>query len=130
MVFNPSLYEGNVEICKYVWDKNQELKLDLENDEIQIIADMYELELAKLGDKSFPSKFVANDLLLIQVIKDYVKEFRKHPELEGDSFEHAYDGKYAAEKAHGAHGGYGYNESFDDFGLDEIVPEEDEGKSL
>ena len=41
-----------------------------------------------------------------------------------------YDDKYAAERAHGAHGGYGYNESFDDLGLDEMVPEEDEGKSL
>ena len=130
MIFDPSLFKDNVEFCKYVWEKNKELKLDLENDEIQTIADMYENELAKLDGKTMTTKFVENDLLLIQVIKDYIKEFRHHPELEDDSFEHAYDDKYAAERAHGAHGGYGYYESFDDKGLDERVPEDNANMSL
>lgn len=127
MKFYPDDYFENVEYCEYVFRKNIELELGLRNNnEIQMVANMYEKDLSSVVDRYVETGMVENDLLLINVVKEYVTTIRDHDLSELDYDDYPYEYKYAEEKAHGAHGGYGYNDSYDDLGLDEIIPEEED----
>ena len=75
MKFNPDDYFENVEYCEYVFRKNIELELGLRNNnEIQMVANMYEKDLSSVVDRYVETGMVENDLLLINVVKEYSED--------------------------------------------------------
>ncbi len=121
-MFREEDYSENIEYCKYVWKKNNELNLGLESrEEIQIVANMYYDELVEI-DGYNDTEYKENDLLLLEVVKTYIDEIRSTEESYID--EDLYNIKMSNEKLLNARGGYGYNESYDDLGSDEVVEED------
>ena len=126
MKFDLNDYNENVEYCKYVFDKNNELDLGLEDArDIQIVANYYVDELIELEDGHILEELIENDLLLVQVIKEYLSKI-KVKALDQESL--YYSPKQADElqlysyneRMRNTHGGYGMSETYDDLGLDEI----------
>ena len=120
MNFDPKKFPVYTEYCKYVWDKVKDSFLSLKDTDIEVIALMYKDEIESISGNYANNEFVKNDELLTSIIKDYIENVvnydEKHTEnLEDDSYRE----RTAVEKEINAHGGYGYNDSYDDFGIDE-----------
>lgn len=126
---------------EYVLRKNMLLHLDLDDrDTIATIAMMYKDKISHLG------KFVEDDKLLIEVIKEYIRKYKTISyedldELDLDDLKDAdkdvfttRELKYAEEASRGefnselknksdrklaSHGGHQYDDAYDDKGFDE-----------
>lgn len=122
-MFKEDDYNDNVEYCRYVWEKNLELGLNLNSSlEIQLIANSYVDEV--ISRRGFDEDEVfKNDKILLSVVEKNAKKLRKFKPID----EREIDIKLASEKELNRFGGYGYNDSFDDHGLDEI---EEDSRSL
>ena len=109
------------EAISYVTRKNDELNLGISNMDMSLIAELYLNELSSVVDRYVNDDFVENDLLLIDVVSDYLKDLDQEviDEMAYDLEEDKYNRRFAQERAQNAHGGYGYSESFDDQGFDE-----------
>lgn len=112
-MFNMSDYNENVIVCEYVWRKNQEQNLGLEDAyDIQRVANLYadklQLDYGELVEK---------DLELFKIVRKYIasEQFHKNGYR---SFDDAKNRLYYDEVTN-RNGGYGYNEAYDDLGLDE-----------
>jgi hypothetical protein len=125
MDFNFDDYNENIEYCKYVYDKNEEYDLHLENEtDIQLVANMYVDEIIEINDGTITDDLVENDLVLFQVVDEYLTKF-KNRELDSDSID--YEPKSDAEimyqsqqeRIKSRRGGYDYTDAFNDMGLDE-----------
>lgn len=139
-------YNENVEYCKYIENKCKELNLDLDKEEIQIIANLYVDELYNDGVEIKHESIIDNELLLFDCIDqyrdlnskekfsqyDYIgnkenindKEFEKmikRQEIKEKEDEELYKQKSYLDRELNAKGGYGYNEDYDDHGLDESI---------
>ena len=125
MNFDYTNYNENVEYCKYVFQKNIEMNLGLDiPDDIQIVANFYVDEVLELQDGHLGDEVVENDLLLIQVVKEYVTTV-KVPKLDSESldYEPMQDDELKlyseGEKLRTTFGGHGMDDNYDDYGLDE-----------
>ena len=109
------------ECYNYVLRKNKELNMGLHDFDIQEVADLYEGEISEVVDRYVTDEFVENDLLLLDVAKEYLKGLDSEviESMQEEMEDERYNKRFAQERAYNAHGGYGYNESFDDLGLDE-----------
>ena len=122
MVFNVEDYNENIDYCKYVFDKNISLGLGLiDSREIQLVANNYVDELIELQDGYLGEDVIANELLLIQVVKEYITNLRVLEEhkiteetIESDILAHT-----QTEMLKNNRGGYDFNDFYDDKGLDE-----------
>ena len=116
-MFNESDYNENVEVCKYVWRKNIELDLQLDDEiDIQRVANLY----AEKTNYEFGEEVKENDLVLVKIAKKYVTSEKFHKF--GTNIPEYYAIRSMAEGLTSSHGGYGYNDSYDDRGLDEYDP--------
>ena len=64
-------YNENVEYCKYIENKCKELNLDLDKEEIQIVANLYVDELYNDGVEIKHESIIDNELLLFDCIDQY-----------------------------------------------------------
>ena len=110
--------------CKYIVRKNKELNLGLRDYDIEAVALMYEDEISAIVDRYVTTGLVENDLLLVNVVKEYVKSNKQIKSLDENDMDASMRERTAIDKAFSSHGGYGYNDSYDDHGLDEVVEEE------
>ena len=112
-MFNSSDYNENVIVCEYVWRKNLEYDLALEDvEDIQRVANLYADELQlEFGE------LVENDIKLIKIAKRYVT----HEQFHKKGYRNIDDGsnRLFIDEITNRKGGYGFSESYDDQGLDE-----------
>ena len=111
--------DANLRKCyDYVAKKNEELELGLSDGEILETAEKYDEELAtKYRDQYVLNGFIENDVLLLKVVTGVIEDALYEQEDKMLDYETQY--KTNAERAINARGGYGYNDSYDDHGLDE-----------
>ena len=112
-MFNSSDYNENVIVCEYVWRKNLEYDLALEDAfDVQRVANLYADKL-ELGF----GELVEDDIKLIKIAKQYVTREQMHKK----GYRTVDDGsnRLFIDEITNRKGGYGFNESFDDQGLDE-----------
>lgn len=112
-MFNSSDYNENVIVCEYVWRKNLEYDLALEDAfDVQRVANLYADKL-ELGF----GELVEDDIKLIKIAKKYVTREQMHKK----GYRTVDDGsnRLFIDEITNRKGGYGFNESFDDQGLDE-----------
>ena len=112
-MFNSSDYNENVIVCEYVWRKNLEYDLALEDAfDVQRVANLYADKL-ELGF----GELVEDDIKLIKIAKQYVTREQMHKK----GYRTVDDGsnRLFIDEITNRKGGYGFNESSDDQGLDE-----------
>ena len=112
-MFNSSDYNENVIVCEYVWRKNLEYDLALEDAfDVQRVANLYADKL-ELGF----GELVEDDIKVIKIAKQYVTREQMHKK----GYRTVDDGsnRLFIDEITNRKGGYGFNESFDDQGLDE-----------
>ena len=75
-MFNENDYNENVEYCKYVFDENKRLRLELDNNEIQVVANLYVDELVDNDIDPYES-IVKNELMLLDTVDFYKLEIKE-----------------------------------------------------
>ena len=77
MDFNIDDYTENINYCKYVFNKNKELNLGLDNPiDIQVVANYYVDEIIELNDGHIGEEIVDNELVLFEVINEYMSNIK------------------------------------------------------
>lgn len=132
-MFNEYDYNDNIEYCRYVYEKNEELDLGLETPaEIQFVANRY-LDAVSAKKQFDDDEVYKNDEILQDVCEKALKrinKFKNKPSyvdedeidmnLDTDyTDDNEIDIKLAADKKLNQNGGHGYSEAYDDHGLDE-----------
>ena len=113
------------EIMDFIRAKNNELKLNLDVFDLEDLAYLYYLEASEKG-LMYVEKELLNDDLFNEVYALFLEDKKNKKDEIIDSMDY---GKYYSDmdmkdstdydKRMNTHGGYGYNESYDDLGLDE-----------
>lgn len=126
MDFNIDDYTENINYCKYVFNKNKELNLGLDNPiDIQVVANYYVDEIIELNDGHIGEEIVDNELVLFEVINEYMSNI-KDKFSDSESIYHKPKDNdeltlYSQiERIKNSRGGYGYNGSYNDLGNDEV----------
>lgn len=118
--FKESDYNQNINYCLYVYNKNYELNLGLEDIfDIQEVADMYATDLEEKRNILPSDGAYYDDKLLLEVVTEYLVTIK--PSYEEDQYDNDFivDLKIKNDRAMNASGGYGFYEGYDDVGLDE-----------
>ena len=103
------------ECIAYIRKISFEDHLDFKEDEIKIIAMMYANELES---KTGQSNFIADDKILKETLKSFYARYGYDANMKPDDVDPgAVRTQY--DKERNSRGGYGYNDSYDDHGLDE-----------
>ena len=116
---------SNKEILEFVTAKNNELKLNLDELELEDLAYLYYLEASE-RDLTYVEKELLNDQLFNEVYALYLEDKKNNANSKFDPSDYVQyysdeDVKDTTDydKKMNTHGGYGYNDSYDDLGLDE-----------
>ena len=124
MNFNQDDYTENIDYCEYVFNKNKAFKLGLDNPvDIQTVANIYVDEIIELNDGYLGYDLVENDLVLFEVVDEFLRKIKKNKydpvRIDYKSDEDLMNYSHY-ERVKSSRGGYSFNESFDDFGLDNV----------
>ena len=108
-------YSENIVVCEYVWRKNIEYGLLLNNSyDIQRVANRY---AEKMGIEACDAdELIEKDSELLRIAKKYVRtEKAYHFTIKNDSRERS-----QLEAMASRNGGYAFNDDYDDRGIDEF----------
>ena len=118
-MFNASNYNENVAVCEYVWRKNIQYDLDLDDEvDIQRVANLYAEDI----NYEFGDEVKEKDALLLKIVKNYVKHEKKHKF--GYNRPEIVEQRFQMERLAVSHGGHGMDDFYDDLGSDEYSLEE------
>ena len=113
-MFNVDDYNDNIEYCRYVFDKNIELDLGLSSPaEIQYVANQY-LDTVCARRGFMDDEVYENDKILTTVAEKAIKKINRLKNKTHETQEEI-DMGINMEKQFNSHGGYGFNDSYDDF---------------
>lgn len=126
-MFNADDYNENVEYCRYVFEKNEELGLGLTNErEIQLIANRYVDELLEQNNGLELEELYEDIDLLIKVVNRYRKEEQDYEEENAAKIKHEKELAEMSkefiqenERMQMKNGFQNFTDEYDDHGLDE-----------
>jgi hypothetical protein len=112
------MFDENVDYCEYVYNKNLEYDLQLDRQDIIAIAQEYAEELME-KDIDVESEVVENDALLLEVVREYMKD--NAPKEEDDLYPDHEEAPEIDKKKQDLYlsNPHAYSDDYDDHALDD-----------